>query len=197
MRAYELENIDKLYLSVTDIAKYLAIKYESAKLTAFRYTQKKILIRLKKDLYILASRFKILTEEDKFRLANIIQTPSYISLTTALSYYQISTQQQRYYLESIAQKRTISKSINSYIFSYTIIKKNLYHSFELNNGFFIATPEKALFDAIYLTAIKKYNCDFEALNFKKLNKSRLDKIIKHSNKQSIQLWNKLCKIYKI
>jgi predicted transcriptional regulator of viral defense system len=197
MRAYELENIDQLYFSIADIKKYLSITYESAKLTAFRYTKKKILIRVKKDCYSLASRFKILAEEDLFRLANIIHVPSYISLTTALSYYQISSQQQRNYLESIAQKRTQTRPVDKFTFAYTLIKKNLYHSFELNNGFFIASPEKALFDAIYLTSLRRYNCDFNAINFRKINKSTIEKIIYPSNKRTITFWEKLCKTYKI
>ena len=95
MRAFELNRIEKLYFSTNDIAKALSITPESAKVTAFRYAKAKIITKIKKDIYTLSHKIPFLTEEELFKLANIIQTPSYISLTTALSYYNISTQQQR------------------------------------------------------------------------------------------------------
>ncbi len=197
MRAIDLNQIQKLYFNTEDIARALSISTASAKVTATRYVQRKIIVRLKRDLYILAGKLQSLTEEELFNLANIIQIPSYISLTTALSYYNISTQQQRNFVESIALKRTKSVHVGNLDFSYMLIKKELYCGFQLKNRFFIASPEKALADSIYLTALKRYNCDFDAISFEKINKKDVASFLKNANKKITTFWVKLCEKYRL
>ena len=197
MRAFELNRIEKLYFSTNDIAKALSITPESAKVTTFRYAKAKIITKIKKDIYILSHKIPFLTEEELFKLANIIQTPSYISLTTALSYYNISTQQQRDFIESIALKKTKSLYVGNVNFSFVLIKPNLYREFILQNGFFIATQEKALADAVYLSSLNRYSCDFDAIHFKKLDLQKIEDFLKDTNKMTINFWIRLCKTYKI
>ncbi len=87
MNYLKLKRINKLYFSFRDISKVLDISTASAKVTATRYVKGGYRVRLKRDLYVLKERWYGLSTEDKFKIANIIQVPSYISLTTALSYY--------------------------------------------------------------------------------------------------------------
>lgn len=68
-----------MFLTINDIAKELSINKESAKVTATRYTKSGLLIRVKRNLYITASKFKELKEEELFQIANFIEVPSYIS----------------------------------------------------------------------------------------------------------------------
>jgi len=195
MNLAKLQNIDTLYLSSDDIARELSISKQSAQVTASRYVNKDKLIRLKRDLYILPQKLKSISEEELFYIANLLQTPSYISLTSALSYYNISTQQTRNYIESIGLKRTINFQINSYEFSFTTVKETYYTGFYKNENFFIATPEKAIADSIYLTAIGRYNCDFDAIDFNKLNKSGIDSFLSKTNKAAQNLWQRLTRNY--
>ncbi|MCX8009519.1 MAG: hypothetical protein N3A61_00055 [Ignavibacteria bacterium] len=94
-------------------------------------------------------------------------------------------------------KRTKSFDIKNTKFIYSIIKKEFYFGFELIDDFFIATPEKALADAIYLTALKRYNCDFEAIDFRKVNRKMIRDILTRTNDYTVQFWEKLCKTYRI
>ena len=197
MKAAELNKSDKLYLTVDDIARTLSITRESAKVTATRYFNKGYLIRLKKDFYTTPDKFNNLKEPGLFKLANIIQTPSYISLLTALGYYNISTQQQRNLIESIALKKSKSISIQNLHFTYSLIKKEMYEGFELRDDFFIAFPEKALADVIYLFSLGRYSCDLDAIDFKKLNKKRIQKFLEKTNKKTILYWKKICASYRI
>lgn len=197
MNLEKINNADKLLLNTNDIAKLLSISKESAKVTAARYAKKGVLIRVKKDLYVTKTKFTLLKEEELFQIANLIQTPSYISLTTALSYYEITTQQQRDFMESIALKRSKDVVVNNVEFTFTKIKKELYKGFELKGSFFIAIPEKALADAIYLTSLKRYNCDFDAIDFNQINKNSVAAYLENTNKRTILFWTNLCKIYKI
>jgi hypothetical protein len=197
MKATELSKSTKFLFGINDIAKLLSIGRESAKVTASRYSKKGILIRVKPDIYIERTKFENLNEGGLFRLANLIQTPSYISLTTALSYYNITSQQTRNFIESVSFKRTKEINIKNITFNFTIVKKGFYLGFELKNDFFIALPEKALADAIYLSSLKRYNCDFSAIDFKKINKSNIKKYLDTTNNRTITFWNSLCKTYGI
>ncbi|HSP87310.1 MAG TPA: hypothetical protein VLN45_04200, partial [Ignavibacteriaceae bacterium] len=170
---------------------------ESAKVTANRYVSNNQLMRLKRNYYITPSKFDKLNEDELFRIANVIQVPSYISLTTALSYYNISTQQIQGVIESAAQKRTKNIKVKNIEFRFVLIKKDLYSDFILEKEFFIATPEKALADAVYLTSLSRYGCDFEAIDFSKVNEQKVNQIIKRTNKKTISFWENICRRYKI
>jgi len=197
MRILELNQIPKQCFGVEDIAETLKIAYPSARVAASRYAKQGILVRLKKDLYALAVKLPSFSEEELFEAANLIQTPSYISLTSALSHYNLSTQQQRGTIESIALKRTKSVELMNLVFSYTLIRKDLYSGFELKYGFFIATPEKALADCIYLTSLKRYNCDFDAVDFKRLDMVKVNSFLEKTDKRVKSYRDRLCANYRL
>ena len=197
MNLGKLQNIDKVLLTGADVAKSFGITRKSAQVTASRYISSNLLIRLKRDLYILPGNFKHLNEEELFSIANLLQTPSYISLTTALSYYNLTTQQTPNFIESAALKRTKEIKIQNKMFSYSLLKNDFYFGFIRKDDFFIAAPEKALVDSIYLTAIGKYSADFDAIDFGKFSKREIKNILSKSNKAANNLWQKLTKTYAI
>jgi len=197
MRTIVLNNSNKIILSIEDISKILSISKESAKVTANRYVQNDQLIRLKRNYYITPTKYENLKEEDLFKLANMLQVPSYISFMSALSYYNISTQQVQGVIESAALKRTKNINVENIEFRFILIKEGLYSDFIMKKDFFIATPEKSLADAVYLTSLSRYSCDFEAIDFSKINKQKVNLIIEQTNKKTISFWKDLCKRYKI
>ena len=88
---------------------------------------------------------------------NLGQTPSYVSLATALDYYEI-TARITDFIKSIAIKRTREIGLSDTLYKYTRIRGNLYFGFEKQKGFFIATPE-GLLDAMYLASFGRYALD--------------------------------------
>ena len=179
MNIIELKKITKFYFGCEDISRALGISVASAKVTASRYTRQGILLRFKKNTYVLKDVWDTASREDKFQLANLGQVPSYISLTTALDYYQITTQMQRDFIESVAVKRSKEIDMNGSVFRYVKIAGNLYHTFRKENGFFIATPEKAVLDAFYLMSYGRYSLDLSSLD-----DTRLDRLeIKHLSRE--------------
>ncbi|MFN3694200.1 MAG: hypothetical protein ACK4UV_04250 [Ignavibacterium sp.] len=197
MKQNLLNKSNKIFLTVNDIANELSINKKSAKVTANRYTKSGSLIRVKRNLYITGSRFKELNESEIFQIANFIEVPSYISLTTALSYYGITTQQSQNVIESVSLKRTKTLTVKNIEFRFFKVKQSLYSGFIRTDNFFIAEPEKALADAVYLTSIGRYSLDFEAVNFKELKTKQIDAYLKKTNSLTIKFWNKLCKRFKI
>jgi len=170
MKVFELNKIRKPYFGHEDIAKVRDISLSSAKVTASRYVKQGLLLRLKKNLYVLRETWNAASREDKFRLANLGQSPSYISLMTALDYYEITTQVQRDFFESIAIKRTKEIFLNGSVFRYSKIDQRLYFGFKKEKGFFIALPEKALLDAFYLMSYGRYALDISALEAGKIDR---------------------------
>jgi predicted transcriptional regulator of viral defense system len=178
MRIADLSKIDKLYFGHEEIARVLNIGPASAKVTAFRYVKQGWLLRMKKNVYIRREVWNALGREEKFLLANLGQVPSYLSLSTALDYYEITTQVTRNFFESIAVKRTKEILLNGSVFRYSRIKEELYFGFKRERGFFIATPEKALLDAFYLMSYGRYSLDLSALEAKKFDKGKIKKFSK-------------------
>jgi len=177
MRLRELSNIRKLYFRHEDIARVLDITDESAKVSASRYVKQGLLVRLKRNLYVLKEKWKTLEREEEFILANLIQVPSYISLMTALDYYEITTQMQKDFIESVAVKRSKEKEVEDITFRYTKVSQDLYFDFRKKKGFFIATPEKALLDIIYLNSLGRYSFDLSSLDFGKLDREHCERLI--------------------
>jgi predicted transcriptional regulator of viral defense system len=170
MKAFELYKIRKPYFGYEDIARVRDICLASAKVTASRYVSQGLLLRLKKNLYVLRETWNAASKEDKFRLANLGQSPSYISLMSALEYYEITTQVQRDFFESVAVKRTKKIQVNGSVFRYSKINETLYFGFKKEKGFFIATPEKALLDSFYLMSYGRYTLDLSALDAEKFDR---------------------------
>jgi predicted transcriptional regulator of viral defense system len=178
MKHLRLNNISKFYFGYEDIAKALGISAGSAKVTASRYVKQGILVRVKRNKYVLRSTWKAAGREEKFMLANLGQVPSYISLMSALDYYEITTQVQRDFFESAAIKRTKEIAIDGSIFKYVKINSKYYFGFKKEKDFFIATPEKALVDAFYLMSFGRYALDISALSAEKLDRKEIRRISK-------------------
>lgn len=178
MKILELNKINKFYFGHEEISRVLGISLQSSKVSANRYIRKGLLVRIKRNIYVLKEKWKILEREEKFTLANLVQVPSYISLMTALDFYEITTQMQRDYIESIAVKRTKEIEIENTIFNYTKISPNLYIGFKKEKDFFIATPEKAFLDTLYLMSLGRYNFDIASIDFSKLNRDKIKKLVK-------------------
>jgi predicted transcriptional regulator of viral defense system len=174
MKFLQLQNIEKLYFGHEDIARALGITLQSAKVTANRYIKHGLLLRLKRNMYVLRDKWASIDREEEFLLANIIQVPSYISLMTALDYYEITTQIQRDFIESVAIKRTKGVEIKQKFFNYTKINTELYSGFSRTRDFFIAFPEKAFLDAVYLMSFGRYSFDIPSIDFGKLDREKVE-----------------------
>ncbi|MHC4457339.1 MAG: type IV toxin-antitoxin system AbiEi family antitoxin domain-containing protein [Planctomycetota bacterium] len=173
MKFLELRTIHKLYFGYEEIARVLGISPASARISASRYVRQGLLVRIKRNMYVLQEVWNTLGRAEKFVLVNMGQTPSYLSLMTALDYYEITTQMQRDFFESVAVKRTKEIQINGSVFRYSKIAGNLYFGFKKEKEYFIATPEKALVDAFYLMSYGRYSLDISALDSEKLDRDEI------------------------
>lgn len=113
-----------------------------------------------------------------FRISNCLYQPSYVSLESALSYYNLIPEAV-YTHQAIATRKTVAYNTPVGSFNYRSVKPELFFGYEITHKdklpVLIADIEKALLDYLYLTASLKTMKDVEALRFNFLDlRSRVD-----------------------
>ena len=184
----------KIYFTVEDVSQSFGLKPASARVFCSRYVRQGLLVRLKNNIYTTAWKWEALTRQDLFKIANVLQVPSYISLMTALAYYDVTTQAQSNYQESVCLKRSITYNVREAVFSYVKLQRQYYGDFIKMDGIFIATKEKAFLDAAYLYSFGKYKFDVDSLDMKKLELKKLKNLLKNYPKKTKETVKRLCGI---
>lgn len=184
----------KLYFTVSDIARLSGIKTASARVLCSRYVKRGEFVRVKNDFYLTSQKWDSLSRLDYLKLANFLQVPSYVSFVTALREYEITTQVPRDFYESASVRRSVNFTAAGTQFNYYKLKKELYFGFIKKNGCFLALPEKAFLDALYLYAMGKYKLDISAIDTGKFDKGRLKSFLKVFPLRIKELTEKICRI---
>ncbi len=139
------------------------------------WCNKKYLIKVKNGLYLFSNRQNYLQLEE---LSQLIYEPSYISLESALRYYNFIPEMV-YAITCVTTKanRNFQNLIGNYIYSH--LKPELffgYNPIKTKYGYYyIAEPEKAILDYIYLK-LSQINNDDE-FNELRLNISEISSTI--------------------
>ena len=170
------DNIKKIQKSrlklfeVQDIKKLLEIKKDN---TAYKVIssliKNEVIIKVRKGLYYTAVK-----PPADFEIANKIYSPSYVSLESALNIYGI-LRQFPYSVTSVTFKKPRRFTSSGKVYEYARVDRSLYFGFTKKDVFLIAYPEKALIDAIYLTAkgFRKFN--FDELDYSKIDKKKFQR----------------------
>ena len=144
-----------------------------------RWVQDGKVIRIHKGLYTLAEPYRKVNP-DPFYIANALKNASYVSLQSALSWYGMIPE----FVPSVTsittgRPQTIETPLGR--FEYRHVSKKYFWGYEyveLKDSFhaFLACPEKALLDLIYLTPGSDHMAYLEELrlqNFDQIDRSRL------------------------
>ena len=135
---------------------------------ASRMKQKKLLFSLNN-----AGKFLVAdSNPSEFEIANFLYQPSYISLETALSFYGILAQFV-YSITSITTQKTQKFIVSDKEYTYSQIKKDFYWGYVKKDNFLIASPEKALLDALYFFSKGVINLSLKELDLSAINKKSL------------------------
>jgi len=166
------------YYTLPDLARILDLALPSARVFACRKVKSGELIRARRNLYLLPQALKLSGGEELFRLANVIQTPSHVSYLSALSFHGISTQILLETVESSNPVRSKTYTVGSLSFRYYYCRPPYYFGYERQKGYFLASPEKALLDCLYLISLGRYALDQGALDLKNIQWSLFEKNLK-------------------
>jgi len=183
----------KPFFTTQDVANVMGFKLESARVFVNRYSKKGIFIKLKNNIYSFAQMWDKRSIDDYFLISCFLKVPSYISLLTALSYYEVTTQIPTSLFEGITILSSKKYDIKGIRFNYYKINKDFFNHYLKKGDFFIAEKEKAFVDSIYLYSFGKYSIDFDAIDYSKLDKIKILKILKKYPEKTKKIFEKLCK----
>lgn len=157
-----------------------------------RWVKKGKVLRLGKGIYTLGEPYRRIKTE-RFLIANRLKSGSYVSLQSALSLYGMIPE----FVPVITSVTTgragrIENVLGS--FEYRHISRQFfwgYRLLELSSGqqAYVAVPEKALLDLIYLTAggeTKEYLEELRLQNLEKLNRDTLEEYAAKSESPKLQ-----------
>lgn len=127
---------------------------DQVRLQISRWVNNGRLLKLRKGVYCVAEPYQK-KKPDPIVIANVLKKSSYVSLQSALSYYGLIPE----YVPvttSVTTRRPEILITPAGKFSFAHIKTNLFWGYQkievsANQSGFIATPEKAFLDLVYLT----------------------------------------------
>ena len=167
-----LKGFNKSYFSVADFEKILGSKREVLYVTLNRLVKSGVLVRLKRGVY--QAEFQSLELE---KTANELYYPSYLSFESALSRYGILSQIP-YALTFATTKTSKKQSLAGKEVEYRQLKDELFFGYKLTEGIYMAEPEKAILDQLYLISKGKVASDTSEWSLVGLDKKKLIKYAK-------------------
>ncbi len=163
----ELERLGKSYYTVADLEKVFSLNRRSLLVALTRLKKRGQLLRLCRGIYQLPNR-----PSNAFAIATQIYQPSYVSFESAMASYGVISQ-----IPYTVALATVNKPkrivIGGTTCEYRHLKPDLFFGFTLENGAYIASPEKALLDQLYMVSKGMAGLDFDALDLKVIKKSVL------------------------
>jgi predicted transcriptional regulator of viral defense system len=132
-----------------EVAAWLGLPRYSASRLLLRLSRDGLVVKLRRGLWGIGQRFDPLTIVP----ALTAPYPSYVSLWSALHYHGMIDQIPRdVYVVSVDRSKRIRTPVATYVVQH--LDPALFGGYEPRNGARLATPEKALFDTVYLTRIR-------------------------------------------
>ena len=136
-----------------DIAELLSADPQVLRNQLLRWKKQGLVVKLRKGLYAL-SRSERTIKISKELVADSLYKPSYISLETALSRYKMIPERVLP-VTSVTSRKTKTFQNDEGLFIYRHLKKSAFFGFKLTRDeagfpYFMAEPEKALLDYLYL-----------------------------------------------
>jgi predicted transcriptional regulator of viral defense system len=202
MRFREFESIVKDFplFNLNDIRKF-APDFQRRQLHT--WTRNGLLMSIAGGYYVLAE--KTIDEEYLFMAANLLYEPSYVSLESALAYYQVIPETVLG-VTSISSRRTKQFSSDWGIFHYRSVRSDLLFGYEVvevnrQKKYKMAKLEKAILDFLYLNSKINQIIELEALRWNKdriqaeLDELLFDTYLEIFNKKSLRVRANLLKDY--
>ena len=151
---------------------FTGMKPPTLRMSLKRLNEKKVIQRICRSYY--ANPFNLPSLEE---ISSIIYPPSYISLESALSRWGVLSQIPQI-LTCVTTKLPQKFTTPFGDIEYHQVKKGYFWGFIQEGNYFMAEPEKALLDYIYLKKEKNLKKTFSELDLKSFNLSKLKSFAK-------------------
>jgi predicted transcriptional regulator of viral defense system len=162
-----LLSLDKPYFSPADLEKLLGQKRPALYVTLNRLVRYGVLVRLRQGVYQVTLRVA-----DLPRIANQLVYPSYLSFESALSRYGILSQVP-YVLTFATTHRSRGLTLGDTMVEFRQLKRDLFFGYMMEGGLYVAEPEKALLDQLYMVTRGLSSLTLDELDLSSLDPERL------------------------
>lgn len=172
IRPNNIELIKKLtewhkpYFTTTDLAKVLGLEKTSLLVTLSRLVKEGVLLRLRKNVYLVFGGGYELEA-----VANQLYFPSYLSFEAALSRFGILSQIP-YTLTFATTRPPKRMRVGETEVEYSRLKASLYFGYRQEGSIYVAEPEKALLDMLYLISRCRRHLNLKELDLKIINREK-------------------------
>ena len=163
----DLLSLNKPYFSLADLEKVLGQRRPSLYVTLNRLTRSGVLVRLRRGVYQV-----ILKAPDIPRIANQLVYPSYLSFESALSRYGILSQIP-YVVTFATSQRSRRLLLGDTTVEFRQLKADLFFGYRVTGGLYVAEPEKALLDQLYMASRGLASLAWDDLTLSTLDLERL------------------------
>lgn len=167
-----LERLNKPFYSLADIEKITGVSRKSIYVTLNRLVEKGILERIGTGIYRL---FTAIVPVEK--IAGSLYMPNYLSFESALSRHGILNLVP-YTLTFATTRKTKRFILEGRDVEFRQIKKDLFWGYEMQGGIYVAKPEKAFLDLVYLASRGIASIDLDEMNLKNLSMTTVKKFSK-------------------
>jgi len=158
-----LQKINKPFYTIPDLEKITNLPRNSLYVALKRWEIGGIIERVGQGIYIPMG--------GNISLENVaaqLYLPNYLSFESALAKYGILNLIP-YALTFATTRKTKKYTLQKQEIEFRQISSELFFGYEMRNGIYIASPEKAFMDQVYFAARGKATLDFDELDIKKLS----------------------------
>lgn len=180
----KIDQANKKFFTTSEFASLLKVESQRTLEDLLRrLVDIKYLNKLERGKYMVSS-----TEVSDLEIAQFLYSPSYISFETALNYHGVLSQFP-VEITSATTNRAVEKMVDEKLFTYSKINKNLFIGYYKVGDYLIASPEKALFDQLYMI-LKSYRSDgyLDEMDYSIINKSKVQiyvELVSKSNRRAL------------
>lgn len=167
-----LERLKRPFYSIADIEKITGLSRNSIYVVMKRWVDEGILERIGTGIYR-----PFTTKPAVENVAAALYLPNYLSFESALSRHGILNLVP-YTLTFATTRKSKRMTIDGRDIEFRQIKKELFWGYEMEGGIYVAKPEKAFLDLVYITSRGLASIDLDEMNLKKLSKPTLKKLSK-------------------
>jgi len=158
-----LQKINKPFYTIADLEKITGLPRNSLYVALKRWETGEIIERVAQGIYVpMGSNISLENVAAQFYI------PNYLSFESALAKYGILNLIP-YTLTFATTRKTRRYTIQKREIEFRQISSQLFFGFEMKNGIYIASPEKAFLDEVYFVARGKATLDFDEVDIKKLS----------------------------
>jgi predicted transcriptional regulator of viral defense system len=158
-----LQKINKPFYSIADLEKITSLPRNSLYVALKRWEVGGIIERVAQGIYVpMGSNISL------ENVAAQLYLPNYLSFESALVKYGILNLIP-YTLTFATTRKTKKYTLQKQAVEFRQISSELFFGYEMRNGIYIASPEKAFMDQVYFATRGKTTLDLDELDIKKLS----------------------------